>query len=122
VRDRYGLPLSTDSARAAERYVEGIDRLLAWRTGAEDSVEQAIAADERFALAHAAKAAISSLRGRRDQARAMTARAGALALGTTARERGHVAAVQAFVESTPDALARIGEHIAEYGAMHSRSS
>ena len=45
LRDRFGLPLSTDSVRAAERYVEGIDRLLSWRTGAEGSFEQAIAID-----------------------------------------------------------------------------
>ena len=29
-RDRYGLPLSTTSAVAAERYQEGMDRLLAY--------------------------------------------------------------------------------------------
>ena len=39
-RDRYGLPLSTSSAIAAERYIEGIDRTLAGNSGADQYLEE----------------------------------------------------------------------------------
>jgi tetratricopeptide (TPR) repeat protein len=109
-RDRYGLPLSTDSPRAAERYVEGLDRLLSWSPGAEASFEQAIAADEGFALAHAALAVIRHLRGDVDRARASTGQARALGAGATRAEQQHIAAVTA---EPPRALPLLAEHLTE---------
>ena len=44
-RDRYGLPLSTTAADAAEHYVEGFDRLLAYRNGVRPDP---VATDERL--------------------------------------------------------------------------
>src|SRR4030095_9805531 len=54
--DRYGLPLSTASAVAAERYQDGMDRLLSYGFGADEAFAAALRADEGFALAHAGAA------------------------------------------------------------------
>ncbi|MBC9177092.1 tetratricopeptide repeat protein, partial [Roseomonas ludipueritiae] len=54
--DRRGLPLSTSSDLAAGRYRDGIDLLLSAWPGAAEALEEAIAADPGFALAHAARA------------------------------------------------------------------
>src|SRR5215216_2840288 len=79
--DRYGLPLSTGSARAAELYVEGIDRTLASGPGPDRLLEEAIAADEGFALAQVALARGEQFRGLIPQARARAARARDLVAG-----------------------------------------
>src|SRR5215212_8371170 len=96
--DRYGLPLSTRSARAAELYVEGIDRTLASGPGPDRLLEEAIAADEGFALAQVALARGEQFRGLIPQARARAARARELVAGATARERGHVEAMATAIE------------------------
>ena len=54
--DRYGLALSTASHAAQDAYVEGCDLALTFYPGAAEAYDRAIAADPRFALAHAAKA------------------------------------------------------------------
>ena len=41
--DRYGLPLTTTSDRAAAYYVDGVDRMLAALHGADAAFEAAIA-------------------------------------------------------------------------------
>ena len=52
-KDRYGLPISTDSTAAADKLVEGVDLLLEQNFGPEESFQQALEADEGFALAYA---------------------------------------------------------------------
>ena len=54
--DRYGLSLSTSSGAAAQQFGEGLDRFLSMNAGVEEAYRAAIAADESFALAHAAHA------------------------------------------------------------------
>jgi len=61
-QDRYGLPITTSSTLAAERFVEGIDLLLEQNFGPEDTFTQAIEADAGFALAHGALAYMLHLR------------------------------------------------------------
>ena len=61
--DRYGLPLTTASASAAQLYVDGLDRHLAWSLGAEPCFERALAMDETFALAHAGLAVVRRFQG-----------------------------------------------------------
>ncbi len=113
--DGYGLPLTTQSATAAESYVAGVERFLARNAGTENCFEQAIAADEGFALAHAAMALLLLPKGRLDEAKAGAQWAAALAGGLTRRERQHVEVV-AHVTSSPPlvALDRIREHLAEF--------
>jgi hypothetical protein len=120
-RDRYSLPLSTDSPRAAERYAEGLDRLLSWSPGAGASFEQAIAADEGFALAHAALALAAagddvSLDRLIDGLRALATRGHPLAESVTlplvqgigAFGRGDYAEAVRWLESILDRIVRIG--------------
>src|SRR6266536_6094983 len=99
-QDRYGLPISTGSAIAAERYVEGLDRQLAITAGGDDLLQASIDADPDFALAHAALAYVQAYRRRPAEAKASAdrARARALAGGVSRREQQQVAAVGAFVE------------------------
>jgi hypothetical protein len=54
--DSRGLPLSTTSDLAAERYRNGVALLLSAWPGAAETLDQASAADPDFALAHAARA------------------------------------------------------------------
>lgn len=89
--DRRGLPLSTTSGLAAERYREGVDLLLSAWPGAAEALEEAIAADPGFALAQAARARLHAIRAEPTQARArIAAAAEAVARHGTERERSHV--------------------------------
>ena len=54
IKDRYDLPLTTDSPEAADRYVEGIDRFLSQVYGPEEALEEAVEVDDGLAVAHAA--------------------------------------------------------------------
>ena len=61
--DRYGLPVSTSSAVAVERYQDGMDNLLAYGVDGERSFAEAVAADEGLALAHAGGALLAFMKG-----------------------------------------------------------
>src|SRR5262252_5721704 len=54
MQDRYGLPLSTSSTLAAERFIEGIDLLLEQNFDPEERFTQAIEAALGFALSNSA--------------------------------------------------------------------
>ena len=113
--DRYGLPLSTSSASAAERYQEGMDRLLSYSLGADDAFRAALAADDRLALAHAGLALFTFFQGDGIAARASIARAGELVADATRRERQHVDALTAVMSGdTGRGLALIDEHLKEF--------
>lgn len=89
--DSRGLPLSTTSDLAAERYREGVDLLLSAWPGAAEVLEEAIAADPDFALAHAARARLHVIRAAPAKAKAQIATAEEIvARRGTARERSHV--------------------------------
>lgn len=103
--DVRGLPLSTGSDLAAELHREGVDLLLSSRPDAGDLLDGAIAADPDFALAHAARARLHTIRGESAQAQARIGGDGAqrevvadpllLALMRDARWRGRLAALGA---------------------------
>ena len=114
-RDRFDLPLTTDSEAAASAYRDGFDRLLAAWNGVEEALDRAIAADPDFALAHAARARIHATFGRGAEARACTARARELVAKATDRERGHVHAIASAIEGKPrEALAAAERHLETY--------
>src|SRR3954464_15222813 len=73
--DRYDLALTTTSADAAAHYRAAIECLQYGNVGAVARLEQAVAADEGFALAHATLARTYQLSGKMDDAKASTARA-----------------------------------------------
>src|SRR2546423_10747506 len=93
--DRYGLPLSTSSAVAAEHYQASMDRLLAYGYGADQSFVAAVAADGEFVLAHAGAALFALFQGDGAAAKASVERARGLIGGATRRERQHVEALAA---------------------------
>ena len=60
-RDRYDLPLTTVSDRAAALYRDGVDRMLSAWDGAANAFDAAIAEDPAFAIAHIARARIHQM-------------------------------------------------------------
>ena len=98
LEDRYGLPLTTQSLRAVDAYVEGVDRLLSVQPGADRCFQMAIDADPGFALAHIALARTQQLRLQPVEARATAARARSLLRGLTPREHGHVETIARAID------------------------
>ena len=114
IEDRYGLLMSTNSATAAEHYVQGVDLLLSQNFGPEEAFRKATEADEGFALAHAALSIMQMLQAQVTEAKASVERAGALASPISWRERRHVEAISLFVNGKgPQSLALIREHLDE---------
>ena len=86
LQDRYGLDLSTTSAKARDAYVEGIDHFLAANIGVETALEAAIAEDEGFVLAHLAIARNKQIMGDGRGARGLLAKAREIERDLSARE------------------------------------
>jgi tetratricopeptide (TPR) repeat protein len=114
-RDRYDLPLTTSSDRAAAFYRDGVDRMLsAWR-GADDAFDKAIAEDPDFALPCIARARIHQMNMEGSEARAKAARARQLAATASQRERRHVEIIAATIEGQPRAaLSGAEQHLDEF--------
>jgi tetratricopeptide (TPR) repeat protein len=113
--DRYGLTLSTTSAAAARHYQDGMDRLLSYGFGADQSFAAAVAADEGFALGHAGAALFSLFQGDGASAKTSIERARSLTAGVTRRERQHVEALAAIAGGeSARGLAQIEEHVKEF--------
>src|SRR5712691_9565372 len=114
-KDRYGLPLTTSSPVAAERFIEGLDLLLEQNFGPEEQFTQAIEADPECALAHSALAYMLHLRAQVPEARERAQQALALAPGLSRREQQQIEAIALFVNGQgPRSYALIREHLAEY--------
>jgi hypothetical protein len=110
--DSRGLPLSTTSERAAERYRDGVDLLLSAWPGAAEALEEAIAADPDFALAHAARARLHAIRAELAKAQALIATAETVvARRGTERERSHVEVLSLAINGrSAEALERALAH------------
>src|SRR5262249_49028831 len=107
--------LSTSSPTAAERYQEGMDRLLSYGVGAEEAFSSALAADEGVALAHAGRALFRFFQGDGAGAREAVGQARGAAAGATRRERQHVEALAAVIGGeTTRGLGLIDEHLADF--------
>ena len=115
IKDRYELPLTTDSPTAADRYVETIDRFLAQIYGADRTINEAIQADDNLAVAHAANALFQMYAMKMAEARKTIAHAKTLAVNATKRERQHVQAISLMIEGdNHKALRLIREHLDEF--------
>ncbi|TPG44816.1 tetratricopeptide repeat protein [Roseomonas nepalensis] len=110
--DSRGLPISTASDLAAERYREGVDLMLSTWPGAAEALEGAIAADPGFALAHAARARLHAMRSEPAAAKARIATAlEAVARRGTERERNHVEILSLVLNGrTAEAIDRVSAH------------
>ena len=114
-RDRYDLPLTTASDRAAASYRDGVDRLLSAWHGADHAFDRAIIEDPDFALAHIARARVHQLHMESAEARAKAAHARQLAVTASRRERQHVEILAAAIEGQPKvALAGAEQHLDEF--------
>ena len=113
--DRFGLPITTDSAQARDVYVAAVDRLLAAGDNAEQMFAVVTESEPGFALAHAGRARCLALYARGAEARACAARARALAASATRREQQHVNAIALAVEGqAAAALQATLAHLEEY--------
>ncbi len=113
--DRYGLPLSTTSAKAAEAYCRGLDHALAAEAEAEECFREARQEDPGFALAHIAEARLLQFRARPLEAREAAERAQQVVGGATRRERQHVDCLAAAIAGdSRGALEKLRAHIAEF--------
>ena len=114
-RDRYGLPLSTESAAARDAYVEAMDLFLGANAGSEGAFARAGLEDPSFALAHAGRARALQMRGRGREAAAAMAEARGAANGCSAREAGHLHALGLLIDGDgPGAYAAILAHLGEW--------
>jgi len=91
LQDRYGNLSTTSSPAARDAYVVGVDRLLGADAKIEDAFRAAIPADDGFALAHIALTRASQVLGHGAEIKAPLERALALTVGTSERERSHIA-------------------------------
>jgi len=115
ITDRYGLPVTTPSPVAAARFQVGMDRLLSYGAGADDSFAAAVQADERLAVAHAGLALVAVAQGDAATARAAADRARQAVAGATRRERQHVEALGALIAGeTARGLDLVAKHVAEF--------
>ena len=95
--DRYDLTVSTASPTARDRFQDGMDRLLAYAPGAEDSLADVLAADPGLSVAHACLALLALVQGDAATARDAIGRARETVGGATRRERQQIEALAAFV-------------------------
>jgi Tfp pilus assembly protein PilF len=110
--DRYGLPLSITSSAARDAYAEGCEAKLTMYPGAIAAFDRAIAADPRFALAHAARAHALLERGEPAAARASMASAASLTAGLSQREVSHIAFFGLLVAGDAEAaLSAVRAHL-----------
>lgn len=113
--DRYGMPISTRQAQAAQRWQDGLDRLLSQNAGPDTKFEEAIALDDGLAMAHGGLAVWSMQRARPAEAQGRIQRALSLAAGITRRERQQLEAINLWIQGQGrQALARLTEHLAEF--------
>ena len=109
-RDRFGQPISTASARAAECNDDAVDRLFALQGGAAALIDEALELDPEFALAHCTKARILQQQGEPAAGRRWAASGRDLAVPLSARERRHAQIVHWAVCGDAKALPALRDH------------
>src|SRR3989442_12328068 len=115
ITDRYGLPVTTTSAVAAERFQEGMDRLLSFSAGAEACFAAAVEADEGLALAHGGVVLGAVVQGGASTARAATEKARQTGTGATRGALQHVQAPSAaFGGDTVRGRGLVADPVAEF--------
>jgi hypothetical protein len=115
LKDRFGLPVTTNSAAAATDYISAVDLLLSAWPGTEVLLDRALTADPEFALAHIARGRLLQLQAHMPEAKEAAMRARSLAGRLTARERRNIEAIALSIDgAASQSLAVVREHVAEY--------
>src|SRR5688572_27396086 len=113
--DRYGLGLSTASGAARDAFVQASDLALTFYPGAVEAYDRAIAADPRFALAHAGKAQVLMRQGDVPAARAALAAAEEMTSGLSEREASQIGFFDLVFTGRADAaIAALSAHLAAW--------
>ena len=114
-KDRFGQPMTTDSARAAELYDGAVDLLFSLQPGSGPLIDEALTLDPTFALAHCARARSLATLGNMPEARRAAALGRDLATDLSTRERRHANIVcLALHGESPKALRAVREHAAAH--------
>jgi tetratricopeptide (TPR) repeat protein len=114
--DLHGLPLSTASPDTARAFNHAVTGYLQYRADAPKRLGQLMAADPEFAFGHVLRGYFTMLAFNQASvpaAQAALDEARRLAPGITARERGHVAALAAWVAGDIDATLAAWEQLLE---------
>ena len=115
ITDRYELPLTTESHKAADHYVAALDMFIAQTYGVEREFGRAVEADESLAVAHAAIALLQLYRNAPDDAKRTVAHAQKLAVNATRRERQQVETISLMIHGdNRRAYKLIREHLDDF--------
>ena len=115
MQDRFGLPITTSSATAAEHYQKGLDLVLSQNFGAEEELQKAVEADEGFAIATSCMAYVAMQRGRGAEAREIIKGVQSLSSGASKRERQQIEAVALWISGDgPRSVILVREHLDEF--------
>lgn len=114
-QDHFGLPLTTQSEAAADDYIHAVDLMLSANIGAEELLDEALASDPEFALAHIARARLLAVQARIAEAREAAAAARALSSRVGAREARHIETIALAIDGRGrEAMAMLEQHVAEF--------
>lgn len=112
--DSRGLPVSTTSTAALARYELAVDQALGYSGNPLATLDEALAEDPDFAMAHALRADLAVMSSEQGALPLIEASAAALERAgsrATAREHAHVAAAQSWAQGRFDRAAQL------YGAI-----
>jgi len=101
LHDMRGNPVSAARPAALAHYEQATNLFLAFSARAADSADAAVAADPGFVMGHCLKASLSAIANEKTfepQARPAVEAAERLAGSANPRERGHIAALRAFLD------------------------
>ena len=112
--DERGLTLTTAEPAAADAFNEAMAHYLTYRTAIRDAVKRALEADPEFVMGHCLAGYLFMLMGSqavRGRAAASLAHAELAAVGATERERGHLAALRAWIQGDMDKAVTLWEGV-----------
>ena len=101
LHDNRGNPVSAATPAALAHYERATDLFLGFSAKAADAAEAAVAADPGFVMGHCLKAGLAAIANEKTfepQARPAVEAAERLAASANRRERGHIAALRAFLD------------------------
>ena len=101
IHDMRGNPVSAAQPAALAHYEQATNLFLAFSARAAESADAAVAADPGFVMGHCLKASLSAIANEKTfepQARPAVEAAERLAGSANPRERGHIAALRAFLD------------------------